>query len=86
MKIKFSKKFKKQFTKFPSKVKSAFELRLELFISNPRAPLLRAHKLSGELKDYSSFSVTGDYRAIYRIDNETIYIFEMIGTHSELYK
>ena len=86
MKIQFSKKFKKQFTKFPSKVKSAFELRLELFISNPRAPLLTAHKQSGELKDYSCFSVTGDSRAIYRIDDENIYIFEMIGPHSELYK
>lgn len=86
MKIKFSKKFKKQFTKLPNKVKSAFELRLELFISNPKSRLLRVHKLSGKLQPFSSFNVTGDYRAIYRIDNETIYIFEMIGTHSELYK
>jgi addiction module RelE/StbE family toxin len=78
MKIKFSKKFKKQFTKLPNKVKSAFELRPELFISNPKAPLLRAHKLTRELNAFSSFNVTGDYRAIYRVDDETIYIFEMI--------
>jgi addiction module RelE/StbE family toxin len=86
MKIKFSKKFKKQFTKLPIKVKAAFKLRLELFIDDPNSKLLRVHKLSGELRAYSSFNVTGDYRVIYRTEGNIIYIFEMIGTHAQLYK
>jgi addiction module RelE/StbE family toxin len=86
VKIKFSKRFKKQFAKLPTKVKATFKLRLELFIDDPNSKLLRVHKLSGRLNAYSSFSVTGDYGVIYRIEGDMVYIFEMIGTHAQLYK
>lgn len=88
MKIQFSKQFVKQYSKAPTKIKRAFDRRLELFIANPSHSLLRNHSLSGELKSYRSINITGDWRAIYRDigSKEKISFFDMMGTHSQLYR
>lgn len=89
MRVKFSKKFKKQYTKADNKVKKSFEIRLHIFIKHPHSYELNNHKLSGKLADYRSINITGDWRAIYSEHEDlegTFAIFEAIGTHSELYK
>ena len=84
MKIKYSRKFEKQYKKASKKVKQAFEKRLKLFLKNPFEPILHNHQLSGELKKYRSINITGDWRVFYS-ENEFI-IFKGFGTHSQLYK
>lgn len=75
----------KQLAKQPQKVQNSFYLRLELFEEDPANPLLRHHALTGKLKGFYSINVTGDVRALYEfIDNE-IYLYDMIGSHSQLY-
>lgn len=89
MQVKFSKTFKKQFDKSGVKVQAAFENRLRLFMSRPDHPLLRHHRLVGKLSLYYSINVTGDWRAIYSIQEvgeQRVYLFEMLGTHSQLYR
>jgi len=74
MKVKFSKKFAKQYEKANAKIKISFDKRLKLFLQNPFHPLL---------------NMTGDWRAIYSAGNRSeinTIVFEMIGTHSQLYK
>lgn len=86
MKIRQSRRFIKQLAQQPQKVQNAFYLRLELFEEDPYNPLLRQHALSGRLKGFYSINVTGDVRAIYEIiDDDKIYLYDMIGTHSQLY-
>ena len=86
----FSRTFQKQLLKVPVKVRAAFLERYKLFLVEPHNPQLSNHRLVGKLNGYRSINVTGDFRALYKecIDengNRGI-IFEMLGTHSQLYK
>ncbi|HRN70731.1 MAG TPA: type II toxin-antitoxin system mRNA interferase toxin, RelE/StbE family [Candidatus Woesebacteria bacterium] len=89
MVIKFNKKFKKQYDKADLKIQLAFDHTIKLFLQNPFHPSLRNQQLSGKLKLYRSINITGNWKALYSessISNKTIIIFEMLGTHSHLYK
>ena len=90
MQIKFARKFKKQYDKADYKIKKAFDKRLELFSLDPFYPLLDNHTLTGQLAGKRSIDITGNWRAIYseaeNIVGERIVTFELLGTHSQLYK
>lgn len=85
MTIQYLPKFKKQYKKLPQKFQSQFDERLQLFLNDPIDPKLRAHPLKGKYAGYWSMSVNGDIRALYIIKDETLIIFALIGSHSELY-
>ncbi|MEK7495054.1 MAG: type II toxin-antitoxin system mRNA interferase toxin, RelE/StbE family [Patescibacteria group bacterium] len=89
MNIRFGKKFAKQYSKCPVKIKKALSLRLEIFKKNPFHPILNNHSLIGRYLQNRSINITGDWRAIYSevIENkEKVAIFLALGTHSQLYK
>lgn len=86
MQIEYSKRFIKEFEKCPVKIKTNFKIRLEVFIDDQNHPILNNHSLIGQLKNYRSINITGDWRAIFEeIDNSQIIYFVAIGTHSQLY-
>lgn len=85
MTIQYLPKFKKQYLKLPKKMQAQFDERLHLFVAEPAASQLRVHPLSGKFKGYWSMNVNGDLRALYIKQADTIIIFALIGTHSELY-
>lgn len=85
MTIRYLPKFKKQYKKLPKKIRDQFDERLVAFLIDPTLPMLRVHPLKGKFAGYWSMNVNGDIRALYIIQNETIIIFALIGTHSELY-
>ncbi len=88
MKVIYSKTFLKQFKKSPDKIQKQFKKRLQIFISGQDLEQLRIHNLKGEYKSYQSMNVSGDWRALFYIKQENpevIYIFDLIGTHSQLY-
>ena len=62
-----------------------FWRRVEIFTGNPYDPRLRTHKLSGELKEYWSFTIEYDVRVIFQFVPKNHVIFEDIGTHDEVY-
>lgn len=87
--VKYSQPFNKQLKKAPLKIKKAFLKRREMFLQNPFHSQLNNHKLTGQFSDYRSINITGDWRAIYWeyvIDGEKVVLFEVLGTHSQLYK
>ncbi len=89
MTIKYQKNFQKHLEQrvFPYKnLKAKFEQRLQAFLKNPHNPnpLLRDHPLTGSLKTFRSFSVTGDIRVIYRIEHDTIRFYD-VGSHNQVY-
>lgn len=85
MEIKFSKQLTKQLAKQPPRVQELFYARLTIFVANPRDPQLRNHRLKGKLKNFYSINVTGDVRALYEIIDGKVYIYQMIGSHAQLY-
>ncbi len=85
MEIRFNASFRKQYGKADGKIKKAFSERLKLFRQNPHHPLLRNHILTGNYKNYRSINITGNWRALY-LEREGYVEFEILGTHSQLYK
>jgi addiction module RelE/StbE family toxin len=90
MRVRFSRQFSKQYDKVDFNIKSAFDKRLKLFIKSPYHPQLNNHSLKGKYSGYRSINITGDWRALYSQyfdkQNNKIIIFEVLGTHSQLYK
>ena len=85
MNITFTDKFKKRFEKLPVKIQKKFEERVDVFVKDSFSPLLRIHPLKGNLIGLRAFSVTGDYRVVYRIlDKDNIKLID-IGTHAQVY-
>lgn len=85
MNILYAKSFQKQLRKLSGKIQHQFYDRLELFLSLPHSPQLKDLALKGDLVGKRSFSVSGDYRVIYKfLDEENLKLIS-IGTHSQLY-
>lgn len=61
-----------------------FKQRLELRLKDPANAMIKDHQLIGKLKQYRSFSVTGDMRAVYQIEDDTLKLYD-IGSHNQVY-
>ena len=83
--IKYSKKFKKQYSKFSPKIREQFKTRQRLWINDPYNIQLHLHMLTGEFAGLYSMNITGDIRALYEKNDDNYVIFGFIGTHSQLY-
>jgi mRNA-degrading endonuclease YafQ of YafQ-DinJ toxin-antitoxin module len=57
---------------------------LRRFAADPHDPLLRTHKLKGDLSDYWAFHVDDDLRVLFRWDGDTCFLVTL-GTHDEVY-
>lgn len=88
MKIFFTDTFKKHYQKRIApheELRKRFRQRREFFIHDRSHPLLKDHSLSGSKKGYRAFSITGDIRVIYIIEDNTVYFID-IGTHNQVYE
>jgi addiction module RelE/StbE family toxin len=84
MTISYSKGFIKQAKKLNPETRKRLLERVAIFSDNPLHSVLRNHQLKGKYKEYRSIDVTGDIRALY-LQKENEAIFDMVGTHSQLY-
>ncbi len=80
-----SKKFEKQYSRLPIHIQRQFADRLNLFMIDKTLPVLRVHSLKGKYTGFWSMNVSGDIRAIYKEVEDEIYLFALIGSHSQLY-
>jgi addiction module RelE/StbE family toxin len=78
------KSFEKQYSKQLSNVKKNFLERRNMLLIDPAHPILSDHALTGRYQGCRSINITGDIRAIYKMQG-TIAIFLWIGTHPQLY-
>jgi addiction module RelE/StbE family toxin len=85
MRVAKGKQFEKQYKKLPHKIQIQFAERLQLFLHNPRYPLLHVHNLTGKYKGLKSFNVTADVRVIFDNSFDDLLILVAVGSHSELY-
>lgn len=80
----FSRIFKKAYKKRDQMIRTHCDERIRLFEQEPFHPLLDNHALHGKWQGYRSINVTGDFRAVFKQENETI-TFVDIDTHHNLY-
>lgn len=74
----------KQAKKLSPQVRQQLQDRLAQFSKSPLHKTLRNHALKGRYKDYRSINITGDVRAL-SLQKEDEAIFDVLGTHSQLY-
>lgn len=67
------------------KLFNKIQKKLEFFQSDPRHPSLRLHKVTRDIKDVWSISISKSVRMLYTESEEDLYFFE-IGTHDEVYR
>ena len=86
-KLYFTKTFQrrvKSFLKRHPELESALIETLDIIISNPFASTLKAHKLTGRLKKHWAISLTYEYRILFIIEKDNVYLTN-IGSHDEIY-
>ena len=80
----FKKAYKKKI-KDDVKLRKSFCNAIKLFSKDPFVPRLRTHKLTGKLDGLHAFSITYDYRVIFKFLNEDEVLLIDVGTHDEVY-
>ena len=85
MKIFYTKKFEREYKKLGKNIKLKIESRENVFRKNPHSSTLKTHKLSGELKDFWSFSVDFNCRIVFEFVDSGNVFFHSIGDH-DIYK
>ena len=80
----YHKDFLKKFRKLNSRQKSKFKERQILFEKDEFSPILNNHALTGEYKGYRSINISGDLRAIFRREKDSV-LFAVLDKHSNLY-
>jgi addiction module RelE/StbE family toxin len=86
--VAFSSSFKRAFKKRIAgrkELEAKFWRHVEVFTRDPHDARLRTHKLSGELRDFWSFSVEYDVRVVFQFSAKNRALFTDIGTHDEVY-
>lgn len=84
MTVSYTKNFIKQAKKLNPELRVKLYQSIKMFCENPLQPALRNHPLKGQFKSYRSIDITGDLRALY-LQQENQAIFDVVGTHSQLY-
>ncbi len=80
----FERSLKKWLIKHPLD-RYLIQSRIEAFTENPVDPLLKNHKLSGQLKELRAISVSYDCRIVFSMLDENTALLVSIGTHDEVY-
>lgn len=84
MRLTASSRFLRRARKLKPPQDSLLRAALRRFAADPRDPLLRTHKLQGDLSDYWAFTVDADLRVLFRWDGDVCFLVNL-GSHDEMY-
>jgi len=86
MQISSSSRFKRSFKKLPRHLQDDFESKIKIFIQDPFNPLLRTHKLSGNLDEHYSFYLRDGFRVLFIFESKDVAILVNLGSHDDYKK
>jgi addiction module RelE/StbE family toxin len=87
MKIKYHKRFEKQFKKLSDKDKQKVVVAVDKFLVNPNHISLNNHQLKGRLTAMRAISAAPDLRLIFQESNGYVLVFFLdVGKHNRVYK
>jgi mRNA-degrading endonuclease RelE of RelBE toxin-antitoxin system len=82
-KIIISKSLRKKIRKLPVEVREKFYWSIDMLIKNERHPSLRHKKIEGA-RTYWEFSITMNYRAVYRQEGDKGFL-SAVGKHEDVF-
>lgn len=83
MQVIASSRFLRRARKLRSPRDELLRAALRRFAADPRDPLLRTHKLKGDLGEYWAFGVDDDLRVLFRWEGKICFLVAL-GTHDEV--
>ena len=83
MKLVTSPRFERRARKLRSPQDAMLRAALRRFAVDPLDPLLRTHKLKGDLDGYWAFSVDEDLRVLFRWEDD-VFTLVALGNHDEV--
>ena len=87
LRVILSDRFRKKlrdFLKAHPELRAAIKEKLTILQENPRDPRLKTHKLTGKLKGFHAASITYEYRLVFYVEEDSIFLLAL-GTHDEVY-
>jgi mRNA interferase YafQ len=84
VRLAFTPRFGRRARKLTPLQRALLRAALRRFAIDPRDPVLRTHRLRGELGGYWAFAVDDDLRVLFRWDDDLATLVT-IGTHDEIY-
>ena len=84
MRFTASSRFLRKAKKLKEPQASMLRAALRRFAVDPQDPLLRTHKLKGDLADYWALSVDDDLRVLFRWEGDEAFLVNL-GSHDQLY-
>ena len=84
MRLTASSRFLRKARKLREPQASMLRAALRRFAADPQDPLLRTHKLKGDLDAYWAFAVDDDLRVLFRWDGDETFLVNL-GTHDQVY-
>ena len=84
MRLIASSRFLRKAKKLREPQASLLRAALRRFAVDPQDPLLRTHKLTGDLGAYWAFSVDDDLRVLFRWEGEVAFLVNL-GSHDQIY-
>ena len=84
MRLSASSRFLRKAKKLHEPQASMLRAALRRFAAEPQDPLLRTHKLKGELEAYWAFSVDDNLRVVFRWEGDEAFLVTL-GSHDEVY-
>jgi mRNA-degrading endonuclease YafQ of YafQ-DinJ toxin-antitoxin module len=84
LRITVSSRFLRKAKKLREPQASMLRAVLRRFATDPKDPLLRAHKLKGDLDEYWAFSVDDDLRVLFRWDGD-VAVLVNLGSPDEVH-
>ena len=85
MTVKYSKMFRKQYRKLSPKLQQKTMDTIRLWSKDPYDELLHLHRLKGKMSRFHSIDIAFDLRALYEIIDDEVVLYQMMGSHSQLY-
>jgi mRNA-degrading endonuclease YafQ of YafQ-DinJ toxin-antitoxin module len=84
LRVSASSRFLRRAKKLKEPQASMLRAALRRFAADPQDPVLRIHKLRGELDPYWAFSVDDDLRVLFRWEGDEAFLVHL-GSHDEVY-
>ena len=84
MRLTASSHFLRKARKLPEPHSAMLRAAMRRFSVDPQDPLLRTHKLKGDLAAYWAFSVDDDLRVLFRWEGEEAFLVNL-GSHDQVY-
>lgn len=77
----FTPRFKRSYRKLPRHIQNDFDVKITLFMDNPKDPSLKTHKLMGKLRECLAFRLKDGFRVLFEFVNSKSINLLYIGLH-----